>query len=176
MQLLKAREIAKHYTDLFVTEFGNKGKVYLSGGLRRQKFEVHDIDLVVCAESQYHQEIMAWWKSQGEKQSGGNRVVFFLHECRNESIKVEVRYTEPQFLGAMLLHATGNAEFNRAMRTVAIRRNLKLSQYGLADRETGVTVCEGLKEEDLFDTLGITYAEPILRGDPFVINSVWKAI
>ncbi|KAI1118901.1 hypothetical protein F5Y14DRAFT_398109 [Nemania sp. NC0429] len=59
-------------------------------------------------------------------------------------------------LGAGLLYFTGNDLFNRSMRLLAGKRNMKLNHHAL----TGVGVNEGRDEKKIFEALGVQWREP----------------
>jgi DNA polymerase (family 10) len=48
------------------------------------------------------------------------------------------------------------------MRSIAIRKGFKLNEYGLFDKNTGEYIV-GNTEEELYNTLGLSYIEPELR-------------
>ena len=72
-------------------------------------------------------------------------------------------------LGAALLYFTGNDIFNRSMRLLAKRKNMRLNQHGLfvdvmrGEKGTKITegrLVEGASEERIFDVLGVPWRPP----------------
>jgi DNA polymerase (family 10) len=62
----------------------------------------------------------------------------------------------------VLQHLTGSKEHNQALRELAVRRGLHISEYGVLDDETGITHrCAG--EAEVYALLGMDYIEPELR-------------
>lgn len=62
--------------------------------------------------------------------------------------------------GSALLYFTGSKETNITMRKIAIRKGLKLNEYGVYRGEERVA---GKTEEEVFRSLGMQYIEPELR-------------
>ncbi|KAI0505256.1 hypothetical protein F5B22DRAFT_628393 [Xylaria bambusicola] len=59
-------------------------------------------------------------------------------------------------IGAALIYFTGNDLFNRSMRLLARKKNMKLNHRGLF----GVGVSEGKDEKKIFEILGVQWREP----------------
>ena len=64
--------------------------------------------------------------------------------------------------GATILYFTGPADFNIKYRWMAKRKGLKLSEYGLFDRNTDQYLA-GATEADIFTALGRPYKDPAQR-------------
>jgi len=62
--------------------------------------------------------------------------------------------------GAALHYFTGSKAHNVAVRTLAARRGLKVSEYGVFRDEVQVA---GRTEEEVFAQVGLPYIEPELR-------------
>jgi len=167
-----AKAIADRLKEDFDNVFKGSRNLMICGGLRREKPEVHDIDLVAVGSEEGFPDVMEWFASKGEKLHGGEKQAA-IWLC---GMKVELMNALPENVGAASLHATGSGEFNKAMRTVAMSYGLSLSQYGLKDRETGEVVCAGGFETSLFDRLGIDWVYPKDRGKKEVIDRVWSRI
>ena len=64
--------------------------------------------------------------------------------------------------GNLLQHLTGSKEHNMALRDVAVRKGLHVSEYGVLDDATGEThTCA--TEAEVYALLGLEYIEPELR-------------
>ena len=66
--------------------------------------------------------------------------------------------------GAALVYFTGSKEHNVRIRERAVRRGLKLNEYGVFRVETGDKLA-GATEEDVYAALGLAYVPPELRED-----------
>ena len=66
--------------------------------------------------------------------------------------------------GAALQYFTGSAAHNVAVRQIAVRKKLKLSEYGLFDAETN-TLIVSRTEEEVYERLGLVWVPPAMRED-----------
>jgi DNA polymerase (family 10) len=66
--------------------------------------------------------------------------------------------------GAALQYFTGSQEHNVRIRELAVRKKLKLSEYGLFDAETGELIVSRT-EEEVYQRLGMQWIPPTLRED-----------
>src|SRR2546428_11247479 len=70
----------------------------------------------------------------------------------------------PQSLGGALQDFTGSKGHNVAVRERAVRRKLKLNEYGVFEGETGTKIA-GATEGDVYGALGLAFIPPELRED-----------
>ena len=66
--------------------------------------------------------------------------------------------------GAALQYFTGSAAHNVAVRQIAIKQKLKLSEYGLFDAETNELIVSRT-EEEVYERLGLAWVPPAMRED-----------
>ena len=71
--------------------------------------------------------------------------------------QVDIRIVPIDDYGALLLHATGSADFNKECRRLAIKKGWKLNEYGLFDANG---VCLSKSETEILDMLGLGWVEP----------------
>jgi DNA polymerase (family 10) len=76
-------------------------------------------------------------------------------------LQVDLRVLPPESFGAALHYFTGSKEHNIALRTRAVHRGLKVSEYGVFDRE-GRRLA-GEREADVFEAVGLPWIPPELR-------------
>jgi len=76
-------------------------------------------------------------------------------------LQVDLRVLPPEAFGAALHYFTGSKAHNIAIRTRAVHRGLKLSEYGVFDREG--RRLSGAREEDVFEAVGLPWIPPELR-------------
>jgi DNA polymerase (family X) len=79
-------------------------------------------------------------------------------------LQVDLRPSSPESLGAALQYFTGSKAHNVSLRERAVRRGLKLNEYGVFRVETGEKVA-GATEEDVYASLGLAPIHPELRED-----------
>jgi DNA polymerase (family 10) len=77
-------------------------------------------------------------------------------------INVDLRVVPEASYGAALNYFTGSKAHNVALRQIAIKKGMKLNEYGLFK---GEKVIAGATEEGIYKKLGLDYIEPELRED-----------
>ncbi len=86
------------------------------------------------------------------------------HPAQGGSIQVDLRVIPAECWGAALQYFTGSQAHNVAVREIAVRKKLKLSEYGLFDVETGDLIVSAT-EEEVYRRLGMAWVPPPLRED-----------
>jgi DNA polymerase (family 10) len=79
-------------------------------------------------------------------------------------LQVDLRVVPPQAWGAALLYFTGSKAHNVRVREIAVRKGLKLSEYGLFQVEDGELVVSQT-EQEVYQRLGLPWIPPPLRED-----------
>ena len=134
---------------------------HVCGSYRRGKQDSGDIELVFHARTE---DQKCYIKTKIREIFG----VTQDYEPKMQGLHGEIQYdlfiADDTSLGAMMLHATGSWKFNKYMRTEAIKRGLKLNQYGLWRISDESPVMQSLCEEDYFKYLGINYVAPEERS------------
>ena len=139
---------------------GVKGvkQVQVAGSYRRRKETVGDLDiLVICRKRSAVMKAFTSYEdvtrvvSQGDTKSS---VVLRL------GLQVDLRVIPQQSYGAAMHYFTGSKAHNVAVRKIAVKKGLKVSEYGVFKDDELVT---GSKEEDIFRQVGLSYIEPELR-------------
>ena len=130
-----------------------------AGSVRRRRETVGDVDLLVA--SREPTAVMdafvgipdvAKVIARGETKSS----------IRLESgLQVDLRVLPPDCFGAALHYFTGSKSHNIALRTRAVRMGIKVSEYGVFDRD-GKKLA-GEHEEDVFEAVGLPWIPPELR-------------
>jgi len=123
------------------------------GSIRRGLAEVHDVDVLVFGDPRDAKAVAM------STRCGAKRGSFII-----DGVQVDVIHVPDQeSLGAMLLHFTGSKEHNIVMRAKAIEMGLKLNEYGLWDRDTGVRI-KANTEDEIFVALGMEIVPPEARA------------
>ena len=77
--------------------------------------------------------------------------------------RIDIRFIPKDSLGAAILYFTGSGEFNKNMRTYALKNKYTINEYGIFklndDKSKGPKV-KTYSEKDIFDVLNIDYIEP----------------
>ena len=77
-------------------------------------------------------------------------------------VQVDLRVVAAESAGAAAQYFTGSKAHNIAVRDIALRRGLKLNEYGLFRVADGEYVA-GATESDVYEALGLAYVPPELR-------------
>jgi DNA polymerase (family 10) len=135
-------------------------RVELAGSARRMTETVKDLDIVASssdpaalAEAFCGLEAVDEVGASGE---AGARVV------THSGLPVDLRIVPEEAFGNLLQHFTGSGRHNEALRTEVVRRGLHVSEYGIADDESGDTNAY-TSEEAVYERLGMQYVPPELR-------------
>jgi len=126
------------------------------GSYRRGAQMIGDIDFVLILKPGYElPEVLP--ANEGINWVGNKKAQVII-----DGEKVDFRVTTPDAWGATILYFTGPADFNIKYRWMAKKKGLKLSEYGLFDRNTGKYIA-GKTENDIFTALGRPYKNPDVR-------------
>lgn len=145
-------------------------KISTAGSLRRKKETVRDIDILAVSDSP--KKIMSAFTqlepvkeilAQGETKASVRT---------KEDVQVDCRVVEAKSFGAALLYFTGSKNFNIKLRQIAIKKGLKINEYGVFRKDK--FVC-GRTEQEIFKLLGLDYIEPELREDRGEIQLAQKS-
>ena len=141
-------------------------KISVAGSLRRQKETVRDIDILVV--SNQPQKLMRSFISLPQVKDVQARGETKSSVRTAEGIQVDCRVVKMGSYGAALIYFTGSKNFNIRLRQLAIKKGLKINEYGIFSVAKGGVqgrFIAGKAEEEVFKTLGLQYIEPELRED-----------
>jgi DNA polymerase (family X) len=131
-----------------------------AGSLRRRVEVVGDIDLIAASDDAgaligwfCEQEIAAQVVGRGETK--GSIIT-------NDGVQVDLRVVPPAAFGNLLQHFTGSKAHNVAMREDAVKRGLKVSEWGVENVETGA-VFQTDEEDEVYRHLGYVPVPPEIR-------------
>ncbi len=82
----------------------------------------------------------------------------------DNGVQVDVRVVEPEAFGAALQYFTGSKEHNVKLRTIAVHKGFKLSEYGIYRNDSGERI-GGRTEEEMYRPLDMLMYPPELRED-----------
>ncbi len=135
--------------------------IEVAGSLRRRVETVGDIDILVTSDRPaavldrfVRLPQVASVLARGETKSS------IRHR---ENLQIDLRVVEPEAFGAALQYFTGSKNHNVKLRELAVRKKLKISEYGVFD-ETGRRVA-GATEEEVYAAVGLPWIPPELRED-----------
>jgi DNA polymerase (family 10) len=143
----------------------------LAGSLRRCKETIKDIDIVASCKDADREVIMkAFAKFPGVISiiaQGETKTSVLL----DKGIPADLRLLSDEEYPYLLHHFTGSAEHNVAMRSHALKRGIKMSDYGLFK---GNKLIRCKDETEIFAALGMGYIPPELRENMGEIEAALK--
>ena len=137
-------------------------RVTYAGSLRRMCETIGDIDLLVASERPT--EVMDAFTSLGSVERVLARGETKSSVLTTKGLQVDLRVVEPAVWGAALQYFTGSKAHNIRTREIAVRKGLKLSEYGLFRARTGELIVAET-EEEVYEHLGLPWIPPTLRED-----------
>jgi DNA polymerase (family X) len=135
-------------------------RVELAGSARRQVDAVKDLDIVAAASDpaalvEHFCSLHAVDLVQSSGVAGAKALT-------HSGLPVDLRIVPEEVFGNLLQHFTGSGKHNEALRTAAVKRGLHVSEYGIADDESGgLLAC--VTEEEVYERLGMSWIPPELR-------------
>jgi len=130
-----------------------------AGSLRRWRETVGDVDILAAADDSA--PLMAAFSAGHHVIASGPTKTSIRTSA---GLQVDLRVVPLDAWGAALQYFTGSQAHNVAVRQIAVRRKLKLSEYGLFDAVTGELVVSRT-EEDVYARLGLAWIPPPMRED-----------
>ncbi len=144
-------------------------RIDIAGSVRRRKETIGDIDILVCADDG---EAVA-----GALMNSPETADVLVHGDTKTSVRlrggtqVDLRLLAEESYGAGLQYFTGSKDHNVHLRSIAMRKGLRLNEYGLFDKDRMVA---GREEQDIYSTLGLQFIPPELREDRGEIEAAQK--
>ena len=137
-------------------------QIAYAGSLRRMAETIGDVDILVAATKPA--PVMEAFASlpnverviaRGETKTSIRTI---------QGLQVDLRVITPDVWGAALQYFTGSKAHNIRTREIAVRKGLKLSEYGLFDAKSGELIV-ARTEEEVYERLGLPWIAPTLRED-----------
>ncbi len=159
MKLIDAEQIAEPL-QAWLKSVPGVAAVQVAGSYRRRRETVGDLDVLVTCDRQgdvmdrfiHHSEVIQV-VARGETRS----TVRF-----GSGLQVDLRVVPQSSFGAALHYFTGSKAHNIAIRKLAVKRQLKINEYGVFSGEKRIA---GRTEEEVFAQVGLPFIEPELRED-----------
>ena len=147
-------------------------RLEVAGSLRRRKETIGDVDLLAQCEGDGTAVVDHFVKypaAERVEAAGGTKGSIVLRS----GLQIDLRVIPPRSFGAAMQYFTGSKEHNVAMRTRAVRKGLRVNEWGVfripegADaeslgKEEGERLA-GADEEGVYAALGMTWMPPELR-------------
>src|SRR3989338_2900592 len=138
-------------------------RVSVAGSTRRRKETIGDVDILVsCNGKSAASSVMAFFTTMPEVSrilaKGETKSSIVL----KTGLQVDLRVVNDASFGAALQYFTGSKEHNVVVRDIAIKKGLKLNEYGVFKKGTNRKLASR-SEEDVYRAIGLRYIEPEIR-------------
>ncbi len=132
----------------------------VAGSIRRHRETIGDVDVLVAARdpASVSQAFRALPEVHAVIAEGPTKTLVRL----SMGIDADLRVLAPGSFGAALLYFTGSKAHSIALRKIAVKKGLKLNEYGLfrGQRRIGSRT-----EEEVYAALGLSWIPPEIRED-----------
>ena len=136
----------------------------VAGSLRRGQETVGDIDILIT--SPVPRKVMEIFTGLPQVTSVNVQGDTKSSILTKDNVQVDLRVVEDEQFGAALLYFTGSKDFGVKLRQIAMRKKMKVSEYGVfsvvGKKER---VLASKTEQACFKALGLPYIPPELRED-----------
>jgi DNA polymerase (family 10) len=139
-----------------------------AGSLRRMRETIGDVDILAAAQDSG--PLMAAFAAQPEVAAVIASGPAKTSIRTDRGLQVDLRVVPLDAWGAALQYFTGSTAHNVAVRQIAVRKKLRLSEYGLFDVGNGGgevrgTLIVSRTEEEVYARLGLAWVPPAMRED-----------
>jgi DNA polymerase (family 10) len=139
------------------------------GSLRRRKETIGDIDILAISNNP--KVVMdAFTTMPGVRRVLGKGETKSTVELE-EGVQVDLRVVGKESFGSAMQYFIGSKSHNIATRTIAIKKGMKLSEYGLFKGEKQIA---GADEEGVYKALGLAWVEPEMRENAGEIEAAME--
>ncbi len=130
----------------------------LAGSIRRMKETIGDLDILAVSSDE---------KKLMDNFTGMKKVEKIISKGKTKSsvrlyggMQVDLRVVSKESFGSALQYFTGSKDHNIVLRKIAIKKKLKLNEYGLFRDEKQIA---GITEKGVYEKLGLNWIPPELR-------------
>lgn len=163
MNIALASEIAEQFI-VALKALPEVKEISVAGSLRRMRETIRDIDILV--DSSNPKKVMDTFVHLPQVKSINAHGETKSSIVTSENVQVDLRVVEPESFGAALLYFTGSKNFNIKLRQIAIKKNMKINEYGVFSvKGEKEKLLASRTEEDCLKVLDIPYVAPELRED-----------
>ncbi len=146
-------------------------KLSIAGSLRRWKDTIKDIDtLAASKDPRKVMDVFVHLPQVKEVLMKGPTKSSII---TSEGIQVDLRVVSEDSFGAARAYFTGSKQHNIRLREMAVKRGLKINEYGIFDVKTEKKL-GGKHEGDIYNILDMPFIEPELREDAGELEAALK--
>ncbi len=157
IKLVVAEQIAEPLVSYLLKAKGVK-EVTVAGSYRRRKETVGDLDILATAsaDSDVMDRFVRYEDVAKVISAGTTRSTVQLRS----GLHVDLRVVPRASYGAALHYFTGSKAHNIALRTLGVKKKLKINEYGVF---RGKRMIAGRTEEEVYEEVGLPFIPPELR-------------
>lgn len=137
-------------------------RIEYAGSLRRMAETIGDVDLLAASEDP--EAVMEAFTDVGIVErviAKGDKKTSVI---TRKGLQVDLRIVPLEAWGAAMIYFTGSKAHNIRIREMAVRKGLKLNEYGLFQAKSGKLIV-ARTEEEVYAKLGLPWIPPTLRED-----------
>ncbi|HET7236488.1 MAG TPA: DNA polymerase/3'-5' exonuclease PolX [Actinomycetota bacterium] len=157
--------VAMDLADIFIERLGARkdvDRIEYAGSLRRMAETIGDLDLLVASEEPV--AVMDAFVGVADVERVLAKGDTKSSVLTRQGLQVDLRVIPLEAWGAAMIYFTGSKAHNIRIREMAVRKGLKLNEYGLFRAKTGRLIV-ARTEEDVYAKLGLPPILPTLRED-----------
>jgi DNA polymerase (family 10) len=141
----------------------------VAGSYRRRCETVGDLDILATCKkgTKIMNRFVGYEDVREVVAKGGTRSTVLLRS----NVQVDLRVVPEASYGAALMYFTGSKDHNIAIRTIGLRKKLKINEYGAFRGEKRVA---GRTEQEVYTKIGLPFIEPELRENRGEIEAAQK--
>jgi DNA polymerase (family 10) len=143
-------------------------RIAYAGSLRRMVETIGDVDLLVASKDP--EAVMEAFTGVGTVERVLAKGDTKSSVITRKGLQVDLRVVPLETWGAAMIYFTGSKAHNIRIREMAVRKGLKLNEYGLFRAKSG-TLIVARTEEEVYAKLGLPWIPPTLREDRGEIES-----
>jgi len=168
IKLAVAEQVAEPLVE-YLKQIEGVNEVVVAGSYRRQRETVGDLDiLATCRKGAKIMDRFVGYEDVKEVVAKGDtRSTVLLRS----SFQVDLRVVPQVSYGAALMYFTGSKEHNIAIRTIGLRKKLKINEYGVFRGEKRMA---GRTEQEIYAKISLPFIEPELRENRGEIEAAQK--
>ncbi|HUU59649.1 MAG TPA: DNA polymerase/3'-5' exonuclease PolX [Phycisphaerae bacterium] len=137
-------------------------RVVAAGSYRRGRETVGDIDLLCQATKAAAPGIIERFAEAPDVRRVAAKGDTKGSVVLDRDVQADLRVVAAGSFGAALAYFTGSKEHNIRVRELAVKKGLKLNEYGLFQGDKQIA---GAEEGEIYEALGLAYVPPELRED-----------
>jgi len=157
IKLVEAEQRAKTIV-AYLKKIKGVKEVIVAGSFRRRKETIGDLDILVTCEngSKVMDRFTNYEDVRKVMSKGKTRSSVVLRS----GLQVDLRVLSQDSYGAALHYFTGSKSHNIAVRKLAVKKKIKINEYGVFKKEKRIA---GKTEKEVYDAVGLAFIEPELR-------------